>query len=693
MNLARFVIEGSVAGVSPAENRGFDAAAGEGLAFRLEDGASNRVQSFQIQVYSPTNTNSPRCTKGAPLLTLVGKTSGQSVEAATPSADITTTMPGSGVHGWMVVATVNGGVNADGVVDPNYRFARMVVMRTGAGTRKMISLEATEYQPEGWAEAYNELVDLFQSVSTPEADQVGFDPKDSGLASNNVGGALRELGARPAETPTLGTVLQKGQSAADLEITDLGAPQSPSSAARLSDVTDAVAGLASESWVAAALEGLATEVYADGAASAALSAAQSYTDAAVSSVVVPEASDATPQALGTAASGSSEAYSRADHVHQLPAIPAASSTLPAALGTADAGSSAQFARGDHVHPLPAIPAASSATPQPVGDAAVGTSAQFARADHVHALPDSAVLPPMLAPATRTGRTIVKEISENHTVTDDDYVIAGVAYDPAQNELMFIVPPTGGLTITLPESPVLGQRIQFVKTSDTTPQHIIRANTGQLIQSTTIGQGVTTVNFYNNCGLIWSGIWANTGISIGYIHTTAIRLAARAIIIGTGAAGASSMTLANGQTLICRSNALQAGKISDLDSEYVSPDGKFRVQSVAPSARQSATVPADTTFSAIVPQLAFDDGPTWFRTRWCVRVNDALLEFLTTSHRLDDGDPVGLQNWVQLIGPPLALAGITIEFVAVTDGVEVRVFNGSAASLDVSVFTQQQEEYA
>lgn len=53
----------------------------------------------------------------------------------------------------------------------------------------------------------------------------------------------------------------------------------------------------------------------------------------LASGVVPSASDATPQALGTAAAGSSNDYSRADHVHQMPEIPSNVEANPAGAAT------------------------------------------------------------------------------------------------------------------------------------------------------------------------------------------------------------------------------------------------------------------------------------------------------------------------------------------------------------------------
>lgn len=53
----------------------------------------------------------------------------------------------------------------------------------------------------------------------------------------------------------------------------------------------------------------------------------------LASGVVPSASDATPQALGTAAAGSSNDYSRADHVHQMPEIPSNVEANPSGAAT------------------------------------------------------------------------------------------------------------------------------------------------------------------------------------------------------------------------------------------------------------------------------------------------------------------------------------------------------------------------
>lgn len=160
MNLARFLIIGS-AGESQSSDGGFDAEPGETLTMRLEGIPSNVVHRVHFQVHSPSVATSPQATAGAPLLTLSsGGSSGQSVQAVTPLADVTVPMPVDGVHTWAVRCTVNSGVNAQGAFDPNYVFERIIAMRSASGHRKILPAEGTQYSPAGWAQAFNELVDL-----------------------------------------------------------------------------------------------------------------------------------------------------------------------------------------------------------------------------------------------------------------------------------------------------------------------------------------------------------------------------------------------------------------------------------------------------------------------------------------------------------------------------------------------------
>lgn len=149
-NLAKFTIEGTAS--SPG---GYDGTTGQVVHFALEGGPSGPVQRWTVQVYDATDPTSPLASYGAPTLTLVGATSGQKVDAATPGSTITCTLP-SGMNSWIVRSLVNGGVNAKGKADSDYVFERMVVVRDGSGRRKVLATEATQYGPEGWARAVND---------------------------------------------------------------------------------------------------------------------------------------------------------------------------------------------------------------------------------------------------------------------------------------------------------------------------------------------------------------------------------------------------------------------------------------------------------------------------------------------------------------------------------------------------------
>ncbi len=153
-NLAKFTIEGTAS--SPG---GYDATISQVLNFALEGGPANLVQRWTLQVFSSSESDSPLASKNAPTLTLVGATSGQKVDAATPASEITCTMPGSGVHSWLVRSIVNGGVDASGKKNPDYVFERLVAIKTGSGIRKVIATEQTAYSPRGWSDAQNDLTD------------------------------------------------------------------------------------------------------------------------------------------------------------------------------------------------------------------------------------------------------------------------------------------------------------------------------------------------------------------------------------------------------------------------------------------------------------------------------------------------------------------------------------------------------
>jgi hypothetical protein len=153
-NLAKFTINASAS--SPG---GFSATVSQVLTMALEGGPANVVNRWTLQVFDAADASSPLASKNAPSLTLVGGTSGQKVDAATPGTSITTTMPSSGVHSWLVRSLVNGGLNAKGKADPEYVYERLVYIPTGSALRKVIATEGTAASSRGWADAQNDLID------------------------------------------------------------------------------------------------------------------------------------------------------------------------------------------------------------------------------------------------------------------------------------------------------------------------------------------------------------------------------------------------------------------------------------------------------------------------------------------------------------------------------------------------------
>lgn len=165
-NLAEFEIVGSVGGASPAADKGFDAQNSETLTLRLEGALSGLVRTIHYSVADPAVADSPIASGAAPQLSLDNGTDQDSrVKAATPDADVTVEMPASGTHTYNIRCEANGGRNQNGKPDPDYVFERIVAIRSSAGARKILYTEMTEYSDESWADAFNELIDLYESSS------------------------------------------------------------------------------------------------------------------------------------------------------------------------------------------------------------------------------------------------------------------------------------------------------------------------------------------------------------------------------------------------------------------------------------------------------------------------------------------------------------------------------------------------
>lgn len=159
MNFAEFSIN------ADSGLRGFDATNNQGLTLALRNPPTAQVQRWRVDVYAVGVSDAPKASKNAPVLTLVGATSGQSVYATTPASSITTTAAASGVHSWLVRSLVNDGLDQYGKANPDYVYERVISIRSAASLRKIVGTESTQYSDNGWADAQNEEVDAFGAVS------------------------------------------------------------------------------------------------------------------------------------------------------------------------------------------------------------------------------------------------------------------------------------------------------------------------------------------------------------------------------------------------------------------------------------------------------------------------------------------------------------------------------------------------
>ena len=161
-------------------DRGYEATASESLSLTLR--STTDVNSVAFQVYSAAGfdadlgiaANPPRASKGAPELTLVGATSGQTVSPATVDGAVTVAMPSSGVHSWIVRCVVNNGVrtlpNGETVADPSLIHERGIFIPTGLGTRKVVCTEVAQFEVDGWAGALADLADVAGQTTYQLAD-------------------------------------------------------------------------------------------------------------------------------------------------------------------------------------------------------------------------------------------------------------------------------------------------------------------------------------------------------------------------------------------------------------------------------------------------------------------------------------------------------------------------------------------
>lgn len=196
-NFARFTVN-----LSPSSAGGYDAVAGQVLSFQAEGFVAGVVQRMTYQVYDANETNPPLASLNAPTLTLAGASSGQKVDAATPGAAVTTTLPSPLADGasWRVRALANGGIDSTGRPNPDYVFERLIVVRSSAGLRKEVDGEGTSYSPRGRADAQNEIVAAVRSATKVRAHTATFSP----IALYQFDGDLTD------QTGTVGTLVTHG---------------------------------------------------------------------------------------------------------------------------------------------------------------------------------------------------------------------------------------------------------------------------------------------------------------------------------------------------------------------------------------------------------------------------------------------------------------------------------------------------
>lgn len=150
-------------------DQGFDALNAATLTLQLKTLPVSGVHTVLFQVFDPDGFdaelgiagNPPRASTGAPVLDLVGATTGQAVAPAAVDGLVTVELPGSGSHSWIVRCVVNGGIGTlpDGRSGPRPELIheRMIAIRDANGNRAIVPTETTQYSDDGWAEAYEEM--------------------------------------------------------------------------------------------------------------------------------------------------------------------------------------------------------------------------------------------------------------------------------------------------------------------------------------------------------------------------------------------------------------------------------------------------------------------------------------------------------------------------------------------------------
>lgn len=181
------------------EDRGYEGAHAEDIELSLRSTVG--VTSVLFQVFDSAAfdehgnivTNPPRASKGAPLLTLTGATTGKLVAPSTLDGVVTTELPASGTDSWIVRCIVNGGEKRlrSGIVvrDPSLIHERGIFVPSALGVRKVVCTEETQFELDGWAGALADLAETDFTGPTGSTGSAGATGPQgaSGALNYNVG--------------------------------------------------------------------------------------------------------------------------------------------------------------------------------------------------------------------------------------------------------------------------------------------------------------------------------------------------------------------------------------------------------------------------------------------------------------------------------------------------------------------------